>query len=200
MGGIRLKERAKTLAEHLSETRRHYKSNLGLEAGKAADPLPKPQISYFEKECTNILHESRASLKNLDKISQLLSDVIHPGVSAFKESLVLSRLSQISEAEAARRHNLDWESEHLEQIVTKLGQKSLPKLESLITSWLIARAQLLQMEKEILDMTDLPNRVDALTDARSNTFSNPIPSLSSVDQTRTKVSNRPLKIKSVENA
>lgn len=163
MGDIRLKQRAKTLADHLSATRRQFRSSPGQDAGRNPAALPRPQISYFEKECTNLLHESRVSLKNLDKICQLLRDVIQPGVSAFRQNLVLSRLSQLSEAEAARRNTLEWEAEHVEKIVAKLSQKSLPSLESLLSGLIDSRAKLFQMEKEIQNLTQHKDPLDALT-------------------------------------
>ncbi|MEI8027744.1 MAG: hypothetical protein WCI18_15455 [Pseudomonadota bacterium] len=181
-----MKERAKTLADHLSATRRQFQPSPGQDAGRNPAPLPRPQISYFEKECSNLLHESRASLKNLDKISQLLRDVIQPGVSSFKQNLVLSRLSQLSEAEAARRNTLEWEAEHVDKIVAKLSQKSLPSLESLLSSWIESRAKLFQMEKEIQDLTQKEDPLGALT------VSDNI-----VDSYSTTTADRPFKINSV---
>ena len=185
MGDTRLKQRAKTLADHLSTTRRQFQSSSGQDAGRIPAALPSPQFSYIEKECTNLLQESRVSSKNLDKISQLLRDVIQPGVSTFKQNLVLSRLSQLSEAEAARRNTLEWEAEHIEKIIAKLRQKSLPSLESLLSSWLVARAKLFQMEKEIEDLTQEDDPLRA-----------PIASEPNGKSTKIAISERPFKIKS----
>lgn len=185
MGDIRLKQRAKTLADHLSATRRQFQSGPGQDAGIGPAALPRPQISYFEKECTNLLHESQVSLKNLDKISQLLRDVIQPGVSNFKQNLVLSRLSQLSEAEAARRNTLEWEAEHVDKIVAKLSQKSLPSLESLLSSWIHARAKLFQMEREIQDLTEQEVPLSAA-----------IASEAFVESNRTTTADRPFKVSS----
>lgn len=145
-----MKQRAKTLAEHLSATRRNYDPSLPQKAEESKGRGPNPQINYFEKESTNLIVESRASLKNLDKINTLLGDALNPGVSNFKQSLVLSRLSQILESESARRNSYEWESKQIEQIKSKLLQKSYPDLETLLNALEASRNNLAQIKKEII--------------------------------------------------
>jgi hypothetical protein len=84
---------------------------------------------FLSSEWQKLIRESSESRKTLDKLSEMLTEVMSPGISKLKQSLILSRLSQMAEASAARLAELEWDASAVEEIRLKSLERGYRNLE-----------------------------------------------------------------------
>lgn len=124
-----LKDRAQSLSDYLA-ARRHVAADLSASPSLRKLPWISEQNGRFLfSEWQNLIRESSENRKILDKIATMLSEVMSPGISRLKQSLILSRLSQMAEASAARLSELEWDASAVDEIRVKTFERGYRNLE-----------------------------------------------------------------------
>ena len=124
-----LKDRAQSLSDYLA-ARRHVAADLSVSPSLRKLPWISEQNGRFLfSEWQNLIRESSENRKILDKIATMLSEVMSPGISRLKQSLILSRLSQMAEASAARLSELEWDASAVDEIRVKTFERGYRNLE-----------------------------------------------------------------------
>ena len=124
-----LKDRAQSLSDYLA-ARRHVAADLSASPSLRKLPWISEQNGRFLfSEWQNLIRESSENRKVLDKIATMLSEVMSPGISRLKQSLILSRLSQMAEASAARLSELEWDASAVDEIRVKTFERGYRNLE-----------------------------------------------------------------------
>lgn len=159
-----LKDRAQSLSDYLA-ARRHVADDLSVSPSLRKLPWISEQNGrYLFSEWQNLIRESSENRKILDKIATMLSEVMSPGISSLKQSLILSRLSQMAEASAARLSELEWAASAVDEIRVKTFEKGYRNLEDTLyllleldvkIGALKARAQIGKKRGNVLQKEDL---------------------------------------------
>jgi hypothetical protein len=124
-----LRERAQSLSDYLA-ARRQDSADSPVSAPLRRLPWVSEQNGRFlSSEWQKLIRESSESRKTLDKLSEMLTEVMSPGISKLKQSLILSRLSQMAEASAARLAELEWDASAVEEIRVKSLERGIRNLE-----------------------------------------------------------------------
>ena len=123
-----LKDRAKALANHLRKETGKTKLSADPVSvrGSYWDCLPFSQL--LRREIEGYVEESIENIENLNRIKIMLQEVMSSRLSPIKQSLILSRLGQISEGQLARLSQLEWQQLNLDEIhqhLKKVGITSL---------------------------------------------------------------------------
>ncbi len=124
-----MKDRAQSLSDYLA-ARRHVTADFSVSPSLRKLPWISEQNGRFLfSEWQNLIRESSENRKILDKIANMLSEVMSPGISRLKQSLILSRLSQMAEASAARLSELEWDASAVDEIRVKTFDRGYRNLE-----------------------------------------------------------------------
>ncbi len=158
-----MKDRAQSLSDYLA-ARRHVAADFSVSSSLRKLPWISEQNGRFLfSEWQNLIRESSENRKILDKIATMLSEVMSPGISRLKQSLILSRLNQMAEASAARLSELEWDASAVDEIRVKTFERGYRNLEDTLyllleldvkISALKARAQIGKKRGNVLPTED----------------------------------------------
>lgn len=125
-----MRERAQSLSDYLA-ARRQDSPDLSVSTLllRRLPWVSEQNGRFLSSEWQKLIRESSESRKTLEKLSEMLTEVMSPGISKLKQSLILSRLSQMAEASAARLAELEWDASAVEEIRVKSLERGYRNLE-----------------------------------------------------------------------
>lgn len=123
-----MKDRAKALADHIKKTGGATRPDSDLHSSPSTlwDNLPFGKL--FKKELSSYIFESSKNIEDLSRIKHMLAEVMENRISGIKQSLFLSRLSQISEAQLVKQAQLEWQESNLDEITKQLNRVGIKSL------------------------------------------------------------------------